>query len=192
MCIAWHAQSIAWLCGLIPHSALVGVREYDGKVKIAKKSKIVIAISHPDQWGFWEWLGQTPRVGVSPKTSLLLLLLLQMHEDCGGSTLLDVVPKLSSSSSYCYYYCRIAAFSFCSVCSSSFLVLAPMFWIVLTSKLRYERLNAPFSSHLRSLATVCGSLSSLSLALSLTHTHTHTHTHTQRHTHSLNPSVQDR
>jgi hypothetical protein len=25
-------------------------------------SKIVIAISHPDQWGFREWLGQTPRL----------------------------------------------------------------------------------------------------------------------------------
>jgi hypothetical protein len=24
------------------------------------QGKIVIAISHPDQWGFWEWLGQTP------------------------------------------------------------------------------------------------------------------------------------
>jgi hypothetical protein len=36
-------------------------------------SKIVIAISHPDQWGFWEWLGQNTSVGVSPETFLLLL-----------------------------------------------------------------------------------------------------------------------
>jgi hypothetical protein len=47
---------------LIPHSALVGVKEYDGKVKKCNISKIVIAISHPDQWDFWEWLGQTPRL----------------------------------------------------------------------------------------------------------------------------------
>jgi hypothetical protein len=25
-------------------------------------NEVVIAISHPDQWGFWEWLGQTPRL----------------------------------------------------------------------------------------------------------------------------------
>jgi hypothetical protein len=40
-------------------------------------SRVVVAISHPDQWGFWEWLGQTSR--------------------------LVQVPKLS----YCYYYCEI-------------------------------------------------------------------------------------
>jgi hypothetical protein len=52
-----------WLCALIPHSALAGVREFDGKAKNNyNTSKIVIAISHPDQWGFWEWLGQTPRL----------------------------------------------------------------------------------------------------------------------------------
>jgi hypothetical protein len=28
-----------------------------------------IAISHPDQWGFWEWLGQTPRLVQVPKLS---------------------------------------------------------------------------------------------------------------------------
>jgi hypothetical protein len=49
--------------GLIPHSALVGVRELYGKAKTTcSLSKVVIAISHPDQWGFWEWLGQTPRL----------------------------------------------------------------------------------------------------------------------------------
>jgi hypothetical protein len=31
---------------------------------------------HPDQWGFWEWLGQTPRL---PEDLLLLLLLLLLH-----------------------------------------------------------------------------------------------------------------
>jgi hypothetical protein len=33
---ALHAPAYGdqlWLCGLIPHSALVGVREYDGKAK---------------------------------------------------------------------------------------------------------------------------------------------------------------
>jgi hypothetical protein len=35
-------------------------------------SKIVVAISHPDQWGFWEWPGQNTSVGVSPETFLLL------------------------------------------------------------------------------------------------------------------------
>jgi hypothetical protein len=29
----WFTGDQLWLCGLIPHSALVGVREYDGKVK---------------------------------------------------------------------------------------------------------------------------------------------------------------
>jgi hypothetical protein len=32
------------------------------KTKQGNISTIVIAISHPDQWGFWEWLGQTPRL----------------------------------------------------------------------------------------------------------------------------------
>jgi hypothetical protein len=52
-----------WLCGLIPHSALVGVREQSGKEKKdCNINKAVIAISHPDEWGFWEWLGQTPQL----------------------------------------------------------------------------------------------------------------------------------
>jgi hypothetical protein len=60
--LPWFGDQL-WLCGLIPHSALVGVREYDGKVKKSCNiSKIVTAISHPDQWGLWEWLGQTPRL----------------------------------------------------------------------------------------------------------------------------------
>jgi hypothetical protein len=42
--------------------------------KTCNISKIVIAISHPDQWGFWEWLGQNTSVGVSPETFLVLLL----------------------------------------------------------------------------------------------------------------------
>jgi hypothetical protein len=32
-------------------------------------NKNVIAISHPDQWGFGEWLGQTPRLVLVPKVS---------------------------------------------------------------------------------------------------------------------------
>jgi hypothetical protein len=30
--LPWFGDQL-WLCGLIPHSAPVGVREYDGKVK---------------------------------------------------------------------------------------------------------------------------------------------------------------
>jgi hypothetical protein len=30
--LPWFGDQL-WLCGLIPHSALVGVREYEGKVK---------------------------------------------------------------------------------------------------------------------------------------------------------------
>jgi hypothetical protein len=42
---------------------VVGVREQYVKVKNNFiKNKVVIANSHPDQWGFWEWLGQTLRL----------------------------------------------------------------------------------------------------------------------------------
>jgi hypothetical protein len=60
--LPWFGDQL-WLCGLIPHSALVGVREKYGKAKKKRKiKKVVVAISHPDQWGFGEWLGQTPRL----------------------------------------------------------------------------------------------------------------------------------
>jgi hypothetical protein len=39
-----------------------------------KLSGQAIVHSYPDQWGFWEWLGQNTLVGVSPETFLLLLL----------------------------------------------------------------------------------------------------------------------
>jgi hypothetical protein len=58
-------------------------------------SKVAIAMSHPDQWGFWEWLGQTPR--------------------------LVQVPKLSYYY-YCYYYCSILTPS--DLCEPSAIVLA--------------------------------------------------------------------
>jgi hypothetical protein len=49
-CFSFSHGDQLWLCGLIPHSALVGVRD----VKKMQDSKVVIAISHPDQSGFWE------------------------------------------------------------------------------------------------------------------------------------------
>jgi hypothetical protein len=45
---------------------------YQRSIRKSKKcniSKVVIAISHPDQWGFWEWLGQSPRLVLVPKLS---------------------------------------------------------------------------------------------------------------------------
>jgi hypothetical protein len=42
---------------------------------LVKSPLLSIMLVHPDLWGFWEWLGQTPRLGVNPKAFLLLLLL---------------------------------------------------------------------------------------------------------------------
>jgi hypothetical protein len=66
--LPWFGDQLL-LCGLIPHSALVVSESMTEKYKKCNISKIVIAISHPDQWGFWEWLGQTPRLVYVPKHS---------------------------------------------------------------------------------------------------------------------------
>jgi hypothetical protein len=43
---------LLWLCGLIPHPALAGVKKETRRSKTkSNTSKSVNAISHPDQWG---------------------------------------------------------------------------------------------------------------------------------------------
>jgi hypothetical protein len=49
--------------------------------------KVSRGAHYPDQWGFWEWLGQNTSVGVSPETFLLLLLhLLQAKSRGAGAS----------------------------------------------------------------------------------------------------------
>jgi hypothetical protein len=73
--LPWFGDQL-WLCGLIPHSAMVGVRQEYGKVKKnCNISRVVIAIFHPDQWGVFGVARANTAVGVSSETFLLLLLL---------------------------------------------------------------------------------------------------------------------
>jgi hypothetical protein len=71
--MVWRPTLAVWLDSTpCPDGCQRVIRK--SKKKKCNLSKIVIAISHPDQWGFWEWLGQNTSVGVSPETFLLLLL----------------------------------------------------------------------------------------------------------------------
>jgi hypothetical protein len=57
-CVVWF-QTLPWWVS----------ESMTEQYKSCNISKIVIAISHPDQWGFWEWLGQTPRSRSFPTTT---------------------------------------------------------------------------------------------------------------------------
>jgi hypothetical protein len=59
----WRPTLAVWFDSTLCPCGCQRVTRKSKKEKIASNG--AIAISHPDQWGFWEWLGQTPRTSTA-------------------------------------------------------------------------------------------------------------------------------
>jgi hypothetical protein len=77
--MAWHANQPV-------HLSLDIVKNCNAKTYIA--CRIAVAISHPDQWSIWRWLGQTRGVVILP--SVLLLMHHHHHQKNAPKTTLNL------------------------------------------------------------------------------------------------------